>query len=667
MNNKLAWGIIGAGGIARSFANGVAQCDHGYVLAVGSRALESADKFADEFSIERRYASYQALLDDPDVQAVYIATPHPMHAEWAIKAARCGKHILCEKPITVNQPEAVAVVEACKENKVFLMEAFMYRSHPQTAKLAQLVRSGAIGKVGTISAVFSFKAAFLPEKRWLNPDLAGGGILDIGCYCTSMSRLIAGAAMGKTFADPVSVKALGYIGEADTDEYTSALLGFEENIIASVSCGVGLGQDSVVKVFGSEGSISVPDPWMCGQGSGESQIIVTRNDQEKPEIHTFKSEKSLYSHEADEVAKCVFEGRTSSDKMSPQDTLGNMKTLDRWRLEIGMIYPREKPDAYYPTITNAPLSIRADAAMTYCNVAGLDKKVSRIAMGVMMDQADLLLPHMSIMFDGYFESGGNAFDTAYIYTDADKILGQWMANRGVRDQVVVIGKGAHTPYCNPEDLSRQLGESLDNLQSDYIDIYFMHRDNEEVPVEEFVDVLNEHHRAGRIRAFGGSNWTLARVEAANRYAKSKGLVGFSAVSNNLTLAEMINPVWEGCLASGDPQSKAWFVEQQIPLFAWSSQARGFFTRANPEDKSEQILVNSWYSENNFKRLERARKLAAEKGVEAINIAVAYVLCQPFMTVALVGPRTLSEWKSSEKALQVQLTPDEMKWLNLEID
>jgi aryl-alcohol dehydrogenase-like predicted oxidoreductase len=194
----------------------------------------------------------------------------------------------------------------------------------------------------------------------------------------------------------------------------------------------------------------------------------------------------------------------------------------------------------------------------------------------------------------------------------------------------------------------------------------MHRDNPDIPVGEFVDVLNEHKYVGRIRAFGGSNWTFERVDAANEYAKSKGLTGFAAVSNNFSLARMIEPPWPGCLLSSDPASRAWFEKKRIPLFAWSSQARGFFTgRAHPEDRSDPGLVRCWYSDDNFQRLERAKELAEKKGVLPINIALAYVLCQPFPTFPLIGPRTLTETRTSFESLDVELSPDQLRWLNLE--
>ncbi|HMO27303.1 MAG TPA: aldo/keto reductase, partial [Tepidisphaeraceae bacterium] len=306
--------------------------------------------------------------------------------------------------------------------------------------------------------------------------------------------------------------------------------------------------------------------------------------------------------------------------------------------------------------------------MRYGQIPHVGKPVSRLIMGC--DNAPNL-PHAVVMYDDYFEKGGNTFDTAYIYGGGmhERFLGAWMKLRGVRDQCVVIVKGAHTPYCDPRSITRQLIESLERQQHDCADIYIMHRDNPEIPVSEFVDVLNEHVKAGRIRAFGGSNWTLDRVDAANAYAKSKGLQGFDVVSNNFSLARMVEPVWHGCVAASDPQSRAWFEKTQTALLSWSSQARGFFIpeRSAPDKLDDKELVRCWYSEDNFKRQARAFELAKRKNVHPINIAAAYVLNQPFPTFALVGPRTLAETRTSLPALEIELTEHERKWLNLEVD
>jgi aryl-alcohol dehydrogenase-like predicted oxidoreductase len=257
--------------------------------------------------------------------------------------------------------------------------------------------------------------------------------------------------------------------------------------------------------------------------------------------------------------------------MSWDDTLGNMKTLDLWRESIGLVYKAETFDAVQPTVHRRPLPRRPDQRMKYGTVPGVTNPVARLVMGVDNQRA---MPHATVMFDDYFEQGGNCFDSAFGYGGGlcEKVLGQWVKNRGLRAQVVLLDKGAHTPNCNPTDLTKQLLVSLERLQTDYLDIYMMHRDNLEIPVGEFVDVLNEHLRAGRIRCFGGSNWSIERIEAANAYARKKGLTGFVAVSNNFSLARMVNPPWDGCIASSDAQSREWFTRTQMPLLAWSSMA-----------------------------------------------------------------------------------------------
>jgi aryl-alcohol dehydrogenase-like predicted oxidoreductase len=274
-----------------------------------------------------------------------------------------------------------------------------------------------------------------------------------------------------------------------------------------------------------------------------------------------------------------------------------------------------------------------------------------------------------VMFDAFFERGGTAFDTAYVYGGGahERSLGHWMKIRGVRDQVVVVAKGAHTPLCFPHAITSQVHESLDRLQTDHADVYVMHRDNPDVPVGEFVDVLNEHVRAGRFRAFGGSNWSMARIAEANEYAKRKGLQGFSIVSNNFSLARMVNPVWKGCIAASDPESRAYLQQTQLTLLSWSSQARGFFTDRAHRDQSlnDEEMNRCWYSEDNWQRRERVVELANRRGVLPINIALAYVLNQPFPAFALIGPRTLEELRTSLPALGIRLSPDELLWLNLE--
>lgn len=667
MSDKLAWGILSTGRIAKAFAHGVAGSRTGRVVAVGSRSRESADAFADEFDIPHRHAEYDALLGDPDVRAIYIATPHPMHPEWCIKAAEAGKHILTEKPIGLNHAQAMAAIAAAREHGVFLMEAFMYRCHPQTAKLVELVRDKAIGEVQFIEARFGFHARFDPESRAFKNALGGGGILDVGCYPVSMARLLAGATRGEPFADPIDVCGAGHKGQSEVDDYAAATLRFPGDVVAQVTTAVRSAIGQGLRIVGTEGEINVPEPWIPARDGGTVRFTLQKRGEDEPQTIDVHSDVPLYGLEADVVADALAASRQEAcpPAMTWEDTLGNMRTLDRWREPIGVVYEQETPAGFPTPIHNRPLRVRPRHNMQYGRIDGVAPPVSRLVMGCDNQRT---FAHTAVMFDDWFERGGNAFDTAHSYGGGrmETLLGQWIAARGVRDQVVIIGKCAHPPHDTPEAVSPQLLKSLERLGVECIDAYMLHRDNLDVPVGEWVDALHEQQAAGRIRAFGGSNWTLPRVEEANAYAHAHGKSPFTILSNNFSLARMVDPVWPGCVSCSDPESRRWLEEHQMPLLAWSSQARGFFTdRAAPDKRDDAQLARSWYSDDNFERKRRAEELAAKKGVEPINIAGAYVLNQPFPAFSLIGPRTLDELHASLRNLDVTLTSEEMRWLNLE--
>jgi len=325
---RLNWGILSTGRIAGTFAKSVLESKTGRLAAVGSRSREKAQDFARHHHIPKAYGSYWALLADPEMEAVYIATPHPSHADWAIRAAQAGKHILCEKPLTMNATEARRVIKAARENRVFLLEAIAYRCHPQTAKLLELVRRKVIGELRLIQGTFLFNAPFDPQSRIFNKKLGGGGILDIGCYAVSMARLVAGAAQGKPFADPVEVKGVGHIGRSGVDEWAAALLKFKGDIVAEVSCGVRMERKTVLQLHGSKGFITLSSPWACGWKAGKTEIILHKNGQaQKLEV---QSDQGLYVYEADAVAKAVRKRKLESPAMTWADSLGNARVLDLW-------------------------------------------------------------------------------------------------------------------------------------------------------------------------------------------------------------------------------------------------------------------------------------------------------------------------------------------------
>lgn len=341
-NRRIRWGIIGTGTIAQTYARGVAASQTGRVVAVGSRELAPAQAFAERNQVPRPHGSYDALLADPEVEAVYIATPHPSHCEWTLKAVAAGKHILCEKPIGMNRREAEQMFGAARNANLLLMEAFMYRCHPQTKKVAELVRSGALGTVGSVQATFSYRNTSDLSSRFWSQELGGGGILDVGCYPVSFSRLIAGAAVARPFLDPVEVRAVGKLHPTTkVDIYTAAVLQFETGMMAQVSTGVGLFQESSARIFGTEGWLHVEEPWLPESG-GRGARVTLHCDGKSPEEVEFPRNQALYALEADAFARALFAGQRAVPEMSPEDTLGNLETMDRWRAEIGLTYPADK-------------------------------------------------------------------------------------------------------------------------------------------------------------------------------------------------------------------------------------------------------------------------------------------------------------------------------------
>ncbi|MDK4723410.1 MULTISPECIES: aldo/keto reductase [Rhizobium] len=659
----IRWGIIGPGRIAQTFADGIAHSRSGKLVAIASRNPDKPG-LGDGFPGARIVSGYEALLADKEIDAVYIATPHTGHAEWAIKAIRAGKHVLVEKPIALSAFDAEAIYYEAKKAGVFAGEAFMYRVHPQTAKLIELVKSGVIGDLRIIRSSFGFNMGKVnPDHRLFANETAGGGILDVGGYPVSMARLIAGAVDGKPFLDPEKVSGVGHLGQTGVDEWASAVLKFPNNVIAEVSCSIMANQDNTLRIIGSEGRIEVKDFWFAsGHKGGIGKIDVIKGGE--TETIEVKEDRWLYSFEVDAAGDAIRAGNKefAYPGISWADSIGNLKVLDQWRTSIGLEYSVEKAAKRTKNIAGA--TVTKGNSIPKRSIPGISKPASIVTLGFEF------FPNFaaaSLTLDAFYEAGGNAFDTAYVYGGGktESIFGDWHTSRNVpREEIVLIGKGAHSPLCYPDVIAKQLDQSLNRLKTDYVDIYFMHRDNTDVPVGEFVDAMDAEVKAGRIRGiFGGSNWTRARFDEAIAYAEKNGKTAPAALSNNFSLAEMLDPIWAGCIAASDDEWKAWLNAKQIPNFAWSSQGRGFFTdRAGRDKRDDEELVRVWYSDRNFGRRDRAIELAQKLGRNPIHIALAYVVAQPFPVIPLIGPRTIAELEDSLSALDIKLTPEQVKWL-----
>lgn len=663
-NEAIRWGIIGPGTIARTFADGIAHSKTGMLCAIATRD-PNRPGLAENFPGARIVAGYDALLADPEVDAVYIATPHTSHAEWAIKAVRAGKPVLVEKPIALTAYDAAAIYHEADKAGVFAGEAYMYRLHPQTAKLVKLVESGVIGDVRIIRSSFGFNMGTVkPEHRLFAQETAGGGILDVGGYPVSMVRLIAGAAAGVPYLEPDHVQGVARLGETGVDEWASAVLKFPNGIIAEVSCSIMATQDNTLRIIGSKGRIEVRDFWFAtGHKGGSATIEIHRNDGTRETVEVQES-GWLYSFEVDAAGDAIRAGKMQFawPGMDHADSLGNLRVMDKWRASAGLEYQVERAEHRIRNIAGE--TVTQGTSMPRRSIPGLSKPASVAALGFEF------FPNFaaaSLSLDAYYEAGGNVFDTAYIYNSGrtEAIFGDWHTSRGVkRDDIIVIGKGAHSPLCYPDQIAKQLTQSLDRLKTDHVDVYFMHRDNPDVPVGEFVDAMDAEVTAGRIRGiFGGSNWSLARMREAIFYAGKNGKAVPAALSNNFALAEMIAPIWDGCISASGDDWKAWLTETQIPNFAWSSQGRGFFTdRAGRDKLDDEEIVRCWYSDKNFERRDRAIELAGTLKCHPIHVALAYVLAQPFPVIPLIGPRNLTELEDSLSALSIALSPADVRWL-----
>jgi len=254
MTKAVKWGILSTADINRKLLAGAAESDDVDVVAVASRDLTRAEEYARAWDIDRAYGSYDDLLADPEIEVVYIPLPNTMHSEWSIRALEAGKHVLCEKPFSRHIADVEAAFDAAERTGLHLSEAFMYRHHPQTSRLAELVASGAIGELRVIRTAFSY-SLYDAENIRLRTDVEGGSLMDVGCYCISGARLLGG--------EPESVFGAAHIGSSGTDWVFTGLMRFPGDVTALFDCGTSLPNRDELEAIGTEGSVFLDDPWHC--------------------------------------------------------------------------------------------------------------------------------------------------------------------------------------------------------------------------------------------------------------------------------------------------------------------------------------------------------------------------------------------------------------------
>lgn len=663
----IRWGILGPGTIAHNFADGMAEATAGQIVAIASRSAERRDSFGARYAIadDLRFSTYAGLLASTQVDAIYISTPHPFHAEQAVAAMRAGKHVLVEKPAALCAAEVQMLVEVAAQCNVFFMEAYMYRLHPQIARLLEIIASGEIGQVTHITAQFGFNAPYDPASRLYDPALAGGAILDVGGYPVSLARLVAGAALGRDYADPLSLKGLGVMAASGVDQLARAVLLFDLGITANVAVAIAQEMDNSAVITGTKGAVRLLDPWTPGRNAGPSDaaLVVQVGDESRTEF--LEHPEHLFTFEAQAASVAIASGETTPPfpSVGHGDSIGIALNLEDWRHQVGYRLAHET------TMANRAIAgvLPPDAPRIHgVKVDGLDRRVSQLIMGC--DNRDTLAQG-AVVWDAFLEAGGTCFDTAFVYGGGlhEQFLGDWIKARGVQRDVVVIAKGGHSPYCTPRALETQLDMSLERLGLGHAPIYIMHRDNPDVPVAEFVDALNQMRQAGKIGVFGGSNWTPARIAQANEYAKANGLEPFRFLNNNLSLAVMEREIWPGCITSNTPEMLQFLRKQSFAHISWSSQARGYFLPQELRDRLPADVgpEHCFGSDANQERRNRAEKLARDMGVTMHNIATAWVLAQSFPSFAVIGPRSPGELATTLPALGVNLTERQVAWLNLE--
>ena len=660
----IRWGILGTGAIAKAFAEAIQETE-GDLIAVASNTKQRAEEFVKDYQCEP-VEGYHNLISNPAINAVYVATPHTSHFELSAECLRNKKAVLCEKPMTMNATETMALIDLSRKHNTLLMEAFMYKIHPQTQKIISLVKDRLQGPL-QIKANFCFSVDVPETHRLVNKDLGGGSILDIGCYPTSISRYVVGAINNKGFMNPISFKAEGELNSQGIDLNASAKLKFEDGSVAEIKSATNKQTETDVVISDNQLSLIVNQPWHCGEFTERKSEIRILNKDGTEEKYEIETEKGLYAIQIDHFSE-LFNNRSIESLLIPHnDSHGNMISLDSWRKELEVFYKEDRGETRKTPIIP---SDKQRESLPISRIPGINKDLSRVVFGC-DNQSDS--NHAFAMFDHFFSQGGNVFDTAYIYNEgkSDLYLGSWIDTRGLREEVVVLGKGAHTPDCTPDKIRPQLDETLSRMSASYLDIYCLHRDNEDLPVEGFIDTLNELKDEGLVSVFGASNWSLKRFKEANDYALSSGKEPFTVLSNNFSLAHMNNPVWPGCFSCSEDDYLKYLTDNQISIFPWSSQARGFFLDtqeftglAHVADPNREEQDRVWGSADNLERRKRCFDLAAEKDVDPIQMALAFVLNQDFPSFPLIGPRNFFETESSLQATQIEVSSKEISWLNL---
>jgi predicted dehydrogenase len=327
MTDKIRWGILSTGSIAAQFAKALAILPDAELVAVGSRTQTSADAFGERFEIPHRHAGYEALAEDPDVDVIYIGTPHNLHRENTLLCLDAGKAVLCEKPFTINAAEAQEIIEAARAKQLFLMEAMWTRFIPAIREIRRMLADDVIGEPRMVMVEFGFKPPFELAGRLFNPELGGGALLDLGIYPITLAWLV--------FGPPQSIVSQASIGSTGVDEQNAIILSYDQGQLAVLASSLQTQTPHEALIFGTKGRIRVHAQWW-----NPTMFTLSLNDREDQTI-TIPSAGNGYSYEAAEVMSCLQAGKLESDLMPLDESLAIMQVMDRIRTQWGLRYPME--------------------------------------------------------------------------------------------------------------------------------------------------------------------------------------------------------------------------------------------------------------------------------------------------------------------------------------
>jgi predicted dehydrogenase len=327
MTEKIRWGIIGTGNISSQFARGLAVLPDAELVAVGSRTRASAEAFGARFDVPHRHASYEALTRDPDVDAVYVGTPHSLHRSNSMMCLQAGKAVLCEKPFTINAAEAEEVIKLAREEGCFLMEAMWTRFLPLSERVRELLAAGTIGPVQMLAADLGFRARFDPKHRLFDPQLGGGALLDVGIYPLSLASMI--------FGPPTHITGMAHMGETGVDEQAAVTLGYAGGQLAVLYASIRTTTPKEAILMGTQGQIRIHAPMFV-----PSKLTLSVDGQDD-KVLEMPFTGNGYNYEATEVMNCLRAGKLESDLMPLDETLSIMRTLDTIRAQWGLRYPME--------------------------------------------------------------------------------------------------------------------------------------------------------------------------------------------------------------------------------------------------------------------------------------------------------------------------------------